>query len=82
MSNRNAAQALAKKQQLDAIASKAKSCNRRISSLQRRIPEMKAREAAIPQLEQLVSSLHNKAQLSIRIFVTIDGRDVTLYKAG
>jgi hypothetical protein len=82
MSNRNAAQALAKKQQLDAIASKAKSCNRRISSLQRRIPEMKARQAAIPQLEQLVSSLHNKAQLSIRIFVTIDGRDVTLYKAG
>lgn len=50
------------------LQSDASSARGELARLQRKLPEMKARLAAVPQMQRFLSDLHQKAALTLRVY--------------
>lgn len=52
---------------VNAISNRLDACGRKLKRMNQQVPEMKARQAAVPAIKSLMDSLHTKAKLELKI---------------
>jgi hypothetical protein len=52
---------------VNAISNRLDACGRKLKRLNQQVPEMKARQAAVPAIKSLLGALHTKAKLELKI---------------